>query len=327
MSHSWSTQGFVGFLSACLLGVLPATAWAQSGGSCGEGCAEPVPPPVSCEEGCTRNVSGSAGVNIGAGEVVCVQPETTLSGGVNMNGGELRVCGIANPAYFNLNGGNVTVLGQAAFTNLNANSSASTLSNYGVLGVGNLSFRGAFENYGVASVVNDLNVDAGAALLNTGELTLARSLNNSGVVSNAGVLSVAGALRNNGNGTLGNACEATVQGNVDLGGPSSNTGILSSGATVTVNRPLALGASSTLETNDLIVNAAINGPEESCAEISVENLTILNGGAVVSGLVDICDANGIETNNATLGSGVTTDCSCEISCEGEGEAPSCPEGE
>ncbi|MFO7177708.1 MAG: hypothetical protein DIU78_003310 [Pseudomonadota bacterium] len=315
MGHSWNKQGIVGVLSVSALSLLPATAWAQSGGSCGEGCSELVPPPVTCESGCTRNVSGSAGVNVNPGEVVCVQPESVLSGGVNMNGGELRICGSASPAYFNLNGGNVTVLGQAAFANLNANSPASTLSNYGVLTVGNLSFRGAFENYGSASVSSDLNVDAGASLFNAGELALARSLNNGGVVSNAGTLDVGGALRNNGNGSLSNSCEASVQGNVDLGGPASNTGVLSSGGTVTVNRPLSLGNSSTLATNALVVNARIDGPGESCSSLSIATTTILNGSAVVTGLVDICDPNGIETNNGTLSGGVTTDCSCVIGCE------------
>ncbi len=295
--------------SLASLAVLGWSASAAADPVCGAQCAEPASPSVDCSSECDRDLDGGGNENINPGEVVCVQPGDNYTGGINMNGGELRVCGSTTPSYFNLNAGDVTILGEASFSWVNMNNASSTVTNYGELAVQGLGGQGTLENHGSASVQYDLNLNSGASVYNTGTLALAQSLNNGATVYNAGTLSINSNLQNNGGGEFTNACTATVAGNANLGGSATNLGSLTVDGALSVNQQLSLGADSELQCGSLYVNGSVDGPDESCSAVAVSNTTVVNGS--VSGSVDVCDANGIESGSNKLGGEVTTDCSCD----------------
>lgn len=278
---------------------------------CEYGCGDSPLPAVSCDSGCTRNVAGRFGINVNNGEVVCVQPGRTLTGGVNMNGGELRVCGNAYPQYFNGNAGNVNVLGTLGAANINMNSNMSSLMNYGTFNVGNFNFQGVFENHGTASITYGLNVNWGAVVVNSGDLDVGADLNEMGLFINWGQLYINGSVNLN-NGDFTNSCLTDISRDLNVSRVATNAGELIVDGTVNLNQSLGLAPGAILEATNLMLNAPVVGPDDTCASLKVARTTIINSNCTVSGLVDICDANGIEVENGTLEDTVTTDCSCTV---------------
>ncbi len=278
---------------------------------CGATCAEPEPPSVDCHTGCDRYLSGRGHRQVNAGEVACIQRGKFLNGAVNVNGGELRVCGTAALRYANVDGGNLTVLGRARVVSLNSNSRVSTVENYGWLNVTYVGLQGSLENHGAMTIVGALDVGPHAAIYNASDLVVEASLKNAGTFDNAGSLAVRGSLYNKAKGSLSNACSATVTGHASIGGTVNNTGLLSVGGTVTVNNELQLGAYSQVQTRDLTIHGTVVGQYNDCSSIAVDGKTIIEGS--IEEMVDVCDANGIEGIKGTLGYQVTTDCSCDPS--------------
>ena len=279
---------------------------------CEYGCGESPEAPVDCSAGCTRNVFGWAGVNVNADEVVCVQPGRFLFGGVNMNGGELRVCGAAYPRYFNANTADVNVLGTLRTANINMNGTDSHLMNYGTLNVGTLNFQSVFENHGDATIRSGgLNVNWGAVFVNSGDIDINGNVNDVGLFINWGRMLIDGSVNLN-NGDFTNSCETDITGDLNVSRAAVNAGSLNVDGTITLNQSLALAPGAVTETSNLMVNAPVYGPEDVCASIKIDHNTTINSNGPVSGLVDICDANGIEVQNGPLEDTVTTDCSCTV---------------
>jgi hypothetical protein len=193
------------------------------------GCtATPVIPTVTCTN-CNSAISGSGSVNINSGQKVCVLPNTSFTGSINLNGGTLVICGSINPQNVNFNSGNIVVIGTATFNNLNMNNSSSTFKNYGTLTLQNFTFNGTFENHGTATKTNDFNINSGAVFLNTGTFTVSTNFNNNSTATNSGTITVNGSLQNNGSGNFTNNCSMIVNGNFFTGGIFNNNGSLSAG--------------------------------------------------------------------------------------------------
>lgn len=275
-----------------------------------------------CSWGCTRTASGSS-LTIGNGEQVCVPAGATFSGSVTFNGsGTLVICGTATVSSLNFNGGGgagkiiISSTGRLNLNNLNLNSSGSALINYSstlslsTLTVGN----GVFENFGTASISN-LNLNNNATLLNTGTLTVGGGMNVNGVTDNYGTIRLSGNLVINNNGELNNYCTLTASGNATLNGSLLHGGYLQvAGQTIFSNGgPFEFRRGALLTTGSLTVNEDLTGPDQAGASIRVSGNTALNSGAVISGYIDLCDANGIETFNGSLSDRATSDCSRTIS--------------
>ena len=311
MNSSTKKQSVRNSVKGCVMAAILLTAhvgWADD--VCYDGCADPSPPGADCLSGCDLDLAGAGHFTIQADEVACVREGTVFSGGINMNGGELRVCGVAYPAYLNVNAGDVNILGSMSISNINMNNINSNLKNFGTLTVGNLNFQGPFENHGTAVVMYGLNVNWGALVYNSGDLSVDGYVNDMGLFMNRGILSVDGSVNLN-NGEFSNSCETDISGDLNVSRNAINAGVLTVDGTITLNQELALGPDAQTQSSNLMLNAPVWGPtDDTCASFQVENTTIINGNSTITGNIDICDANGIEVNNGNLDDTVTTDCSC-----------------
>lgn len=274
-------------------------------------CAPVNPEPmVNCED-CSLVLSGNMSYNLNPGEKACVPEGVTFTGGINMNGGELVICGTAIPAYLNLNSGSIYVLGEAEFPNFNMNGTTDVLYNYGDLKAMFFSINGKFVNYGTFEVQFDFNVNSQAEVLNEGEIHANSSLNNNNVFINSGPLQVSGSLRNNGGAYFENECHIDISDNFHVNSEFYNYGSIRAGKTSYLNSSkLVMAENAKLKTYHAFFNSLVEGPVGGCSKIEVENYTTINGGASFTGNLDLCDINGIETNNVTLPGSVSTDCSC-----------------
>ncbi|MDX1908765.1 MAG: FG-GAP-like repeat-containing protein [Bacteroidia bacterium] len=278
-----------------------------------------------CTTGCTRRLTGtvSTAVTINSGERVCLEAGATITGDVTLRpGGELVICGDARSSNINIQGGNtpcriiVSGTGTVNIPVVNL-SNILTIINYGAITLtGQVNVNGRLENFGTITA-GSMNINNGGGVLNSGTINLSSSLNNNDSLINYGTIAITGSFNNNGNAHWLNYCKLTATGDINQNGELINQGYIRSNATFSSNggSDNLFRKGSRLSAANLTVNGDIEGPDQPGSSITVSGTTRVNGGAVISGYVDLCDDTGIETFNGTLGSNATDDCSGRISTE------------
>ncbi len=266
----------------------------------------------NCSSGCTREISTSvSSVTVSNGETVCLTG--TLNGKVEIkNGGTLRVCGTATISNFSVSGTGdgyliVTESGKATISNFNLNNNKEHFANYGTTTVdGSFSPNGVVDNYGTMTVKQSLSINGEGIFNNVGKLTVNESLTNNGKLTNGNAITVLKSFTNNSSGTITNTCKIEVTNDIQHNGIFVNSALLKTAKKITINS----GANITLKDGAQFSTADLdwNGSTISCtgntSVITVSAKTTINSGAAVTGSLDICDANGIETKNATFGANV-----------------------
>lgn len=137
-----------------------------------------------------------------------------------------------------------------------------------------------------------LNLWAGELVI-IGEANLKTVFINGGVLHNYGEINVFGDLTNN-------------SGLINYGEINVDNTLLSN------SYDFELKSGSSINTKNIVVNGGIQGPEESCAEISVSNSSIINNG-FLTGNVFYCDNDGVETNWAMNAGGFNFTCDASSS--------------
>lgn len=295
----------------------------SGGGGSGGGCTTPETTPNSCTS-CTSTLSGGGNKTISSG-TVCINSGFTYSGNLTMAGGTLVVCGNLMPSSLNFYGGTIIMNGTMITSNVTINSSG-ILKNYGTLQMsGNLTVNNQFENHGTAFISGNVQVNEEDGFYNTGAISIAGNVafNDEDVV-NSGTLTISGNMNVNSDCELINNCSITVTGNLEINDELMNNGYIKvTGGNTIVNGTLELSGGAKLETKNLIVNDEIESSAGSCALITVSSSTTINGSGEIEGLIDICDANGIENNWGSWSGGATSNCSCNATgtVSGGGSTP------
>ena len=273
-------------------------------------------PITNCTTCNDNSIVTGGDITVDQNKKICIT--NNFNGNVNMNGGQLVICGNATIHTINFNSGDIVVTGNASFDNINMNNTASAIRNYGTVQFSNITFNGRFENHGQATVRSDFNVNSSAVFINTGTLNATMSFNNNNFVCNSGTILVGSNYKDNGSAEFSNSCKLVVSGQINIDHIFNNTGAVSTTSMTYVNGSgkLTMGANAKWITDGLTVNGTIIGPSQSCASISVSNKTILNGSSSLSGKIDLCDVNGIDLKVGSIASSVTYDCSCAINMAG-----------
>ncbi len=265
-----------------------------------------------CSEGCDETITALNGnLTVSGGSTYCVTSD--FSGNITFQGagGVLRICGTTTLYNVNINGNaSVSIVvsesGTLTAKNLNLNGDAS-LTNWGILNYkNNFSLSGTLKNYGTANIDYGLNINWGGELLNEGQLNISENFNSSSEVINNGSFIVSGHFNNNGGSSLLNNCKIVVTGNFYQNAVFNNYGYLYTGGAFTIN-----GGSTTnlynqamLNIKSFMLNDNIHGTGDY-SSISVDGNTTINGSGSITGTIDICDENGIETNTGSIAESVT----------------------
>lgn len=259
------------------------------GGTGTSSCYTGSGPGIDCTSGYDVTLSSTDWQNFPPGTTKLVIPSgKTYSRPFNMSSGQtLVICGTYMPTNANMSGGTVIVLGSLQSSSLLGVNSGVVIKNYGTVNVSQLALNGgSFENYGnLAATSTDINqqgISISSSLINYGQLT------------------VASHLTVNSNGKLQNYCSLTINNTLTINGTYSPT------------------TGSITQTKNFTFNSgAIAAPSSTPAQIKVSGVSTIYSNSI-TGKLDICDANGIETLTVTLPSGVTTNCSASgggaVSC-------------
>ena len=258
-----------------------------------------------CSSNCTQTISESGtynNVNVNEGETLCILEGVTVSGSINVNGGTLSVCGTVN-ANVNLNGTSPTIIigetGNISIYNFNSNV---RIINY----KDNLSLpttiNGYLENYALINVSGYFTLNSGAVLVNNGDINVSGTLINNGEIINNSNLDVI-VFTQNSSGKLTNNCHFSVDANLVLmSNFFTNNGYINVGANLQVysGSKIELSGNSYIECGSLLLNGIINNSASDYARIDVSSSTYLYNTAVILGLVDICDNDGVELSEANI---------------------------
>jgi len=258
-----------------------------------------------CNTGCNRAISTSnSNINVADGETVCITGSNITVGFTANSKGTVRICGtnvIVQNA--NLNNGSkliITSTGSAAFSGLNINND-NVFENYGSATItGGLAPNGAVTNEGALTIGGDLSVNSDGILVNNGSLLVAgnSTINSKKRNFNRGTFNTKN-LTINGDGILYNLCSVAIESNFNHNGEMYNYQWMSVGATTTINSNAGMNLHNCalFITKDLVLNGEIRG-YGTTSLFKVSGHSTINGNARIRNGIQLCDANGIETNYA-----------------------------
>ena len=265
---------------------------------------------------CTTSISNhqSGILTVSNGETICILNGASHTGGVKMNGGTLKVCGTLTPQWINGSGGLIMINDDGAFisSNLNMNNSNLTIENYSdaFMVASGPNIKGVFKNWGYIALAG-ANINSGGQFYNYGIIAFSNHYNNNSYTYNEGTLNLAGNVANNGNATFENHCRVNVAGNFNNNSTLDNYSYMDINGTLTLNNggDLQMYDQALIDVVNITVNEDIFGNGSDYSKIVITGNTTINS-ATVSGKLDLCDENGIETNNGTIDPSVTF---CEAS--------------
>ncbi len=277
-----------------------------------------------CGSGCDNTLTSGGNITLNSG-VWCVPEGASVTrGNIKIaSGATLRICGdlvCSNIQGSGSSGGELLVSanGSLQTTGFQYNK-ISPVTNYGYFAEssGNTTITEGceFENHGTTAVNGITNNSED--FQNTGTMNVSGHFNNNGIGTNEGIINVSGNFNNTGNPDIvfTNNCKIVATGHFNQSRLFHNYGYISVGAqtqfTGSSSKAMYMYGGSLIETVDLHVNGYLIGPSTSCARIDISNNTTIAGQGNVQNYMDLCDENGIETNNGTIGINVTF-CECFI---------------
>lgn len=217
---------------------------------------------------------------------------------------DITICGNATISNINANGGKhkiiISASGSLTMNNLNINKDVELI-NYGVLNVSSgINLNDKLENFGTINA-SGLNVNNDGKFENEGTINLSGSTNINNDFKNEGTVTASGNFAINNNAKVENKCKIKISGDLNVNGELKNEAYISVTGRTTFNnsgKKAELKDGSIIVTRDLTINS--NKLESNgTGVVKVSDRTTINGGAKVDkGFVDICDENGIETNNS-----------------------------
>ncbi|NOR86816.1 MAG: LruC domain-containing protein, partial [Bacteroidales bacterium] len=267
-----------------------------------------------CDD-CTITISDhNTGVlTVNDGEIVCILNGASHTGGVKMRGGTLKVCGTLTLQWIN-GDGTIIINDDGAFisNSLNMNDSDLTIENYSdafMVGAGP-NIKGTFKNWGYIALAG-ANINSGGSFYNYGIIAFSNNYNNNEYTYNEGIMNLAGSVANNNGAIFENHCRVNVAGNFNNNSTLENYSYMDINGNLTLNNGggLQMYDEALIDVIDLTVNEDIVGNGSSYSKIVIAGNTTINS-AIISGNIDLCDEDGIETNNGTITSSVTF---CEAS--------------
>lgn len=293
----------------------------------------------NCSSGCsTTHNNYASNISVSSG-TKCLTG--TYSGAITISStAVVRVCGTATISSLTLSGsGRLEITETAVVTigSVSYNSTSSSIKNWGTATLNNhLALDGTLENNGTFTVNTgyNLNVDNGGTLTNNGTLYAKGNyvVNSGAAVNNTCIIVVSGNATVNDCVCFNNNCRFEVQGNLTIAGETfTNNEYVKVTGTTTVNSAVTfnMDGGAQLTSGNLVLNGKIYGTG-STSLVKVNGTSTLNSGGQVKGSLSYCDANGIETNNASFTYGAVASCSLTIpvsSCNPEGNTNACPDSD
>lgn len=195
---------------------------------------------------CTTTVSSttSSSLFVGSGEVLCIAPTATVTGGLTIRGaGEVYNDGTLMPPYIIIeSGGSFTNGGTVTTNNISINSSGQYI-NEGTTTItsGFSPGEGAYVNIGTTTVMGTTNINNNVVFTNYCTMYVQGDLNVNSTLNNYSVIEVNGKLQNNGQATINTYDDSRISSislinDGTITGPSTGEGVITVSGSALVSR-------------------------------------------------------------------------------------------
>jgi LruC domain-containing protein len=287
-----------------------------------------------CSTGCNQSITSSgSNIVVNNGDVYCVTGSNinvsfiVYNGTVRICGSNVTISSITLDASSSLI---VTSSGSATINSLSLYTANTSFKNYGTTTFSSsLGSNGNILNEGVMTVNNDLNVQAGSNFTNNGAAYINGSMNNStsNTVVNNGSLVVNKDLQVYSVNTFANNCSTWIKGDYFNSGTTKNYNLFKVNGTsqIYASSEHGLYNGAIFKTANITVSGTLKG-YGTTSLVKVSGNSTLYSNAAVRDALQYCDANGVETNQASFTGSAALACSVYIpvsncNSEGNGEAP------
>ncbi len=286
---------------------------------------------TNCNSGCDVSYTNhNSNVNINnndPGSVFCIVGGfNNRNLNVNKANVTIRVCGNVDFRNVSLNNGSRMEITDGAvvdFDQLNLNGSSGEVVIYDaeVFVKGNFSPNGAVVNHGELEVEDNYNINGNGSLVNNGLLKVGIDLNQNNDLTNNGTMEIGDDLNLNGSSSTINNCSVVIDDDLNANSNLTNNAYMFAGDQFLINggSNVTMVDGAMIEANRSTINGTITGTgstslvklfDSSVFGNSLE--TIINGGGTLTGNLQYCDNNGIETNTGNVTNGASFDCSVYI---------------
>lgn len=296
--------------------------------------AAPISP--SCNAGCVLSLPGHSGNSVikttDQAGVYCFSGNITGSITARHPEAIVRLCGNAQLSSLVLNNGASLEIAEGAVvkvTNLELNAPGGHIKIYNgrLETAGDFVALGTVINYGRLLVGGGLAVKGIGEIRNYGEITVDEDLDIFYRLQNYHQLQVNQNFSIMPSGVVENHCRISSGGDVILEGQLTLDGAFFNGSGL-IDIPAAgqvmLKNSAMMRSLDLTASGTLLG-ESGTSLVKVNRQSVLNAGAVITGPLELCDPDGLEVMNTSLGSGAKLACAAFIprsSCNPEGNGQS-----
>ncbi|HYG17245.1 MAG TPA: LruC domain-containing protein [Bacteroidia bacterium] len=283
---------------------------------------------MDCNTGCTNTYNNHTGnVTVTTGQIACITG--TFNGDLTVTGnGIVKFCADGNIGDLTQdNSARVYILEDANLTinRMTFNNKSTKFFNWSDSLVTNMcvDVNNTTENHGRWYINCNLSIETNGKFNNFGKLFVSNNLDVTAKLVNYHAITVNGKLIGNSGSIIETYCNLTAKDNIEISGSLTNNTylktlkdfVLLSGGSVTLQNGALISAVNASLTDD------INGTGANTSIIKVKSTTTINTGGNITGKINLCDSNGVETNNGSITSPAQTTCSGYIptgTCNPEG---------
>ena len=258
-----------------------------------------------CNSNCDVTYSGTYSKLTVEDETACLTG--TLNGKLTLKGSAtIKICGTANLSNVVLINTSypeiiVTTFGSLSAQSLNVGDAYLENHSSNFVVNGNLTFSSSFYNYGIAQL-GGINFNSNTYLVNEGTMSVNNTMSVGGYFDNYGSFTCNGSI--NANEEIYNTCKLISNQSITINEDCYNYGYMKAASNFILNSAeITMNYGAMISTQDIILNGDITGGN-TLSGIKVTGSSTINSQSTITGNLNYCDANGIETNNGTFGNEV-----------------------
>lgn len=289
----------------------------------------------SCASGCDEDLNQRNQNNISIngnqpGKVFCLSDKNINSININKPNVTLRLCGRIQLNSLNLNNGSsleITDGAQVVVNTISLNSANGAITVYDASLRVKRDFRpnGKVINYGSLQIDENMAINGQGSMTNNGSILIDKKFDHNGLLfTNNGQLTIKDRFTLNGISQTINQCNITVAKQTTVNSSLENHGLLSVDDKLVFNGGggSSMHNGAMISAREMTFNAEVKGVgTTSLLKLTNNKITRINGGGKISGSLDLCDDNGIETNTGRIEAPAQESCNAYIptsNCNPEG---------
>ncbi len=275
---------------------------------------------MDCSSKCDNTYNNYIGnLNLNNKGTYCITG--TFNGSITINNDiDVKICASGSITNLTLNNkkSRVYILegAELKITNLATNNKSAEVRSWSdsVVLTGSMSQTGKFRNYGKLYVTNNLSLNSDAKFYNYGFLDIGGNFTTSNDLFNYHFMDVGGNFTVNSNAYVDSYCNIDITGNLTVNDDIDFDGIISVGGNLTVNSngDIDFYDGGLMVCENLTLNDDIEGKSSKTSVIKVNDRTVINSNGEIKGKLDLCDNDGVETNNGKISSPAKLSCATTL---------------